>query len=109
MDKQPIPHPHAALIAEWIKDTSRMVEYRTHSAVPWKYAPIPTWFKDYEYRFKPQPKPDIVKYHNAYPNTGYSTVVDANRFGSQGDRKGQVKYTYDGETGVLKSVEKLDV
>lgn len=107
MNTKVIPHPHAALIAEWIKDTSRMVEYRTHSAVPWKYAPIPTWFKDYEYRFKPQPKPDVVKYHNAYPEAGWNTMEEAKK-GASTTTKGIYKNTYNGETGLLKSVEKLD-
>lgn len=106
MNTKITPHPHAALIAEWIKDTSRKVECSGGGLI-WSEIAAPCWDPNLKYRFKPQPKPDVVKYYNAYPKAGWDTLEEAKK-GAASEATGICKYVYDGETGLLKSVEKLD-
>jgi hypothetical protein len=59
-----------------------------------------------EYRIKPEPKPDVVRYMNVYYSNGYATPAEAERAGDK-SAKGMVAVTFDGETGDLKSVERV--
>ena len=61
----------------------------------------PDWFQNYEYRIKPQPKPDVVDYlfisdkkSSDLPEINWVFVNTAN-----------LKLIWDGETGKLKSAE----
>ena len=56
------PHPHAEMIREWALDTSRKVEFRSPFSTSWVDIEEPSWCVDYEYRFKPEPKPDYKIY-----------------------------------------------
>jgi hypothetical protein len=47
----------------------------------------PNWYTDFEYRIKPEPKPDVIRFVRAI----------------NGDEK--IKLIFEGETGVLKSAE----
>ena len=61
---------------------------------------------DYEWRIKPEPKPDVVRYVNAYLWDGHRTIETAKKAQSE-DIAGRVKIVIDGETGKLKSAEVL--
>lgn len=58
---------------------------------------FPSWSHYSEYRVKPQPKPDYVLYDSVSPSSiGHHLTSPAN-----------VRFTFDGETGALKSAEVL--
>lgn len=95
------PHKHAELIKQWADGAE--IQERPISSIPnkeWSWADIeePVWSSTlYEWRIKPDPKPDMVKMFQA--NFQYAFEVkpfDAN-----------LKLTFDGETGKLKSAEAL--
>lgn len=57
-------HPHADMIIEWAKDTSKVVEYYAdemslHPVAGWKVTDNPAWVRSMKYRFKPA-KPERV-------------------------------------------------
>ena len=55
---EPTPHPHAEMIAEWIKDTSRIVERFDKDRDVWVDL-YPGWGPNEQYRFA-DTKPKIV-------------------------------------------------
>ena len=62
---------------------------------------------DVDWRIKPEPKPDVVQYINAYPadsGCSYDELHQAIAGCGEG-AIGQVKLVIDGETGKLKSAE----
>lgn len=101
-------HKHADLIIAWANGATIQVYAlpSTHGTdIPcWLDADAPSWRHDSEYRIKPQPKPDVVKYRNTYNNGGYNSMQEA-AAARQEDCLGVLKFTYDGETGKLKHVE----
>ena len=94
------PHKHAELIKAWADGAE--IQYRYNANIPWHDATSPQWWEyDCEYRIKPAPKPDQVVYPHAAQyqrENGYSSAVST---------RGQLKLTFDGETGKLKSAEVL--
>ena len=86
------PHKHAALIHAWADGAEIEVERILYG---WVNAPSPQWLEQAVYRIKPEPKPDIVEWHN---------VV---RSGCTPTDKPNIKLTFDSVTGVLKDVEIL--
>ena len=54
------PHKHAALIAEWIKDTNRVVEVYEPVHECWEPRSNPVWFPDRQYRFADTVKPEVT-------------------------------------------------
>jgi len=88
------PHKHAELIKAWADGA----EIQINSATGWIDLEFPGWGADCEYRIKPEPKPDIIEYwQNTLTNCGQmDDEEDAN-----------LKLTFDGETGELKSAEVL--
>lgn len=96
------PHKHAELIKAWADGAQ--IEYRVTSDNDWGYTDCPMWALDYEYRIKPEPKPDVVKYAfvDKYSCGNFSTdekpILDTDN----------VEFTFDGETGKLKAVRLLD-
>lgn len=95
------PHKHAELIKAWADGAE--IEFRFKDAIrgwsDWKpndgrFSNDPWW----EYRIKPQPKPDVVQ----------MWFAESNNFPTQrvmGEYN--LKLTFDGETGKLKSAEVL--
>lgn len=67
--------------------------------------PLDPQYSD-EWRIKPEPKPDVVRWVNAYRDMGWETSHDALN-GSLPSLAGLIKLTFDGETGKLKSAEVL--
>ena len=54
------PHKHAALIAEWIKDTSRVVELYDTALKCWRPRSNPAWVPNCQYRFADTVKPEVT-------------------------------------------------
>lgn len=91
------PHKHAKLIKAWADGA--IIESKSKADGNW-YVPItPIWLDDYEYRIRPEPKPDVVRHAcvDAQGNVSHSSLV---KFYSD-----NLKLTFDGETGKLKSAE----
>lgn len=57
-----------------------------------------------EWRVKTEPKPDVVRYVNAYAWSGYTNIEDAESMRNK-NAAGMFTLVFDGETGKLKSVE----
>jgi hypothetical protein len=87
------PHKHAKLIKAWADGAE--IEYRKQGAY-WVADDEMGWYEDYEYRIKPEPKPDYSNDWNAVAG-----VITQSGF----QRKGNLLLTFDGETGKLKSAE----
>ena len=94
------PHKHAELIKAWA-DGAIIERYWTDLRTGHQYWMIdnePMWEEYEEYRIKPEPKPDVVM----------ETVLKLEpfpKFVMHG--KPNLKLTFDGETGELKSAEVL--
>ena len=52
------PHPHAAMITEWVKDTSRIVQIRLDDE-SWEDCSSLPWFPPSQFRFADSVKPTI--------------------------------------------------
>lgn len=104
------PHIHAEFIKAWADGAE--IEYFSKVSNRWCLAITPNWHFDYDFRIKPEPKPDVVSYtrvigkekwrrpeirltssHNWNESQQPSYCYPAN-----------VKFTFDGETGLLKDV-----
>jgi hypothetical protein len=92
-----VPHKHAALIKAWADGAK--VQYLWEKT--WHDSPAPTWDDRTQYRIKPEPKPDNVQIARVQYNNGH--VEWRNLFDTE--IGGKVEFTFDGETGKLKSVE----
>lgn len=87
-------HKHADLIYAWAEGAE--IQIRSTGGA-WFDGP-PSWDERCEYRIKPAPKPDVVCYYTADVNNR-----DVGKI-LMGDN---LKLTFDGETGKLKSAEVL--
>lgn len=90
------PHKHAELIKAWADGAD--IEHFSVPAQIWMYTAHPAWNEDNNYRIKPEPKPDVVEKFCLR----YKHGVDVVTFGHP-----NIKLTFDGETGKLKSAEVL--
>lgn len=90
------PHVHAELIKAWADGAT--IQIQLPSTGTWHDNPSPTWCANVKYRIKPEPKPDTTQYA-MLTTEGFTTPTP---FCFGGDN---VKATFDGETGKLKSVE----
>lgn len=88
------PRKHAELIKAWADGAK--IQCRGDYSPDWKdVGDICGWYKQTQYRIKPEPKPDSE-----------TTTGDSIWNGVTGMRQFvELKYTFDGETGKLKSVE----
>lgn len=106
------PHVHAELIKAWAENTTLKFQCRfPEPSRDWVDCQIssPNWTESLEYRIKPEPKPDVVRYARAacyeyddYFETKYTTYWTSFRSGQD-----NLKATFNGETGELKFVEIL--
>lgn len=90
-------HKHHDLIIAWAKGAK--IESRPFGNGAWGSPRPPQWLDHYEYRIKPEPKPDIVS------NIMVVRPIPVGSLCSDGKHYDEVKCTYDGETGKLKAVE----
>jgi len=104
------PHIHADVIKAWADGSE--IQARSCSSLcenkwgGWCNVEQPEWHKHQEYRVKPEPKPDMVFYGQLdSPIRGLFTLGSC--FKRQQDLRDQLKLTFDGETGKLKSAEIL--
>lgn len=100
-------HKHAAVLRA-IAD-GKTVEYKGEGSGRWlvpNTGTNPITQEHLEWRIKPEPKPDVVRWVNAYSDMGWETSHDALN-GSLQSLAGLIKVTFDGETGKLKSAEVL--
>jgi hypothetical protein len=66
---------------------------------------------DTEWRIKPEPKPDVVRYLNTYQGEWgglYLSEQHAKENADHRTKTGMFRITFDGETGKLKSAEVLE-
>ena len=103
------PHKHAELIKAWADGAE--IQYRFNGQIAedaWQNHYIdqnPTWSYSYEYRIKPEPKPDVVRYLNQL-----RPLFEEKKHWEESEyeiTKTRIKLTFDGETGELKSAEVL--
>ena len=103
-----VPHVHAECIKAWADGAK--IECRTKgSADEWKDCKSPIWSPLYDYRVKPETKPDVVRYarvdarKSQYTKDGFCVSIT----GPYQVTSGNLKLTLDGETGKLKSAEAI--
>lgn len=100
VEPAPIPHVHAALIKQWADNPKLEFQFKNEHGV-WMDT-VPHWHVQYEYRIKPETKPDVVKHARAsiaeQPGICWTDFIGP---------YDNIKATFDGETGALKGVELL--
>lgn len=93
------PHKHAELIKAWADGAQIQYKSQLLAERGWVDDPHPSFDVDYEWRIKPEPKPDDVIFICAKTNwIGYSHLRHADH---------NLQITLDGETGALKAAEVL--
>jgi len=92
------PHKHAELIKAWADGAE--IQISVSRGELWEDAQpsFLVWNDEYQYRIKPEPKPDRIIYTNVKLDKDLT-------FGST--RDDNLKLTFDGETGELKLAEVL--
>ena len=92
-------HKHYDCIVAWAE--GKKIQVKEYGSTIWEDLHCtPSWSSHVNYRIKPEPKPDFSTYLTVVRNhTGNQTPL---RYHSD-----NVKFTYDGETGELKSAEVL--
>ncbi len=90
------PRPHADLIKAWADGAEIESKYGDGR---WTDCGSPMWVDGGEYRIKAEPKPDSVEFYRAEArcHTGVRR--------SEHWERDNLKLTFDGETGKLKSAE----
>ena len=88
-------HKHADLIHAWAEGAC--IQFQTHGG---SWVDVvenqPAWEEITEYRIKPEKKPDVVRH--CYADIKFT-------FDDYTKRKPNLRLTFDGETGKLKSAE----
>jgi hypothetical protein len=93
-------HRHADLIHAWAEGAEIEI-YRSYKNM-WEPHFCPTWGLSRDYRIKPTPKPDVVWYARPGSDGYWSASMNTKRIPGF-----NLKLTFDGETGELKSAEVL--
>jgi hypothetical protein len=75
--------------------------------VEWQDLKHPSWDKSWQYRIKPEPKPDVIRnfYLESNPLLGLRFSQAHTPIDLRGREFGCIRCTFDGETGNLKSAE----
>lgn len=97
------PHKHAEFIKAWADGAEIEFYDQRFREHRWKLCGNPpVWDEMVQYRIKPEPKPDVVRYVTYEWNP-----INERTYGGVPDQKQQsfsnLKLTFDGETGKLKS------
>ena len=90
------PHKHKDLIIAWANGAE--IEYKAKDW--WVTTTDPWWEEHVEYRIKPEPKPDVVEHW--YVHATYRELIWADK------DSGNLRLTFDGETGKLKAAEVIN-
>lgn len=96
-EKKTVPHQHAETIKAWAD--GQVIEFKSIGEGEWSIIDNPNWYPYFEYRIKPEPKPDVVRYART---SGYNLCEMTTPYKEEGDN---LKLTFDSETGKLKSAE----
>lgn len=103
------PHKHAELIKAWADGAE--IQWKSRVDGQWRLfeGHIDAWIDDYEYRIKPEPKPDVVEELTLYRNLAvpFGTVEMPWANPKHYYPIGNFRLIRDGETGKLKSAEVL--
>ena len=95
------PHKYAELIKAWADGAEIEVKLMNGEWIDWESKCSPTW-TDEEYRIKPEPKPDVVRYIGRCAGGFWRESLDPPALADN-----RIKVVWDGETGELKSAEVL--
>ena len=100
-------HRHAEAIIAWAEGNP--IQYKHYLSEGWRdCSGDPMWDAETEYRIKPEKKPDVVRYAGIGKCGGDSYVTTSvNEPHVISHWEHQLKLTFDGETGKLKSAEAL--
>lgn len=110
-------HKHHDCIVAWAEGKTIQFRFRYHPSDPWMELPNVGnvgWHEEIEYRVKPEPKPDIVRYacarfylYNDLCEVGQqqNEISTSTYWTKTPSGSDNLKATFDGETGKLKSVE----
>lgn len=93
------PRVHAELIKAWA-DGAEIEVYSLDREWVSLTGYVPSWNKYSKYRIKPEPKPDAIRYADV-------TGLTMHLYSNVKDGASNLKLTFDGETGKLKSAEVL--
>ena len=101
------PHKHAELIKAWADGAEIQLQ---NSIGGWMDEKYPAWNLTAVYRIKPEPKPDVVRYacYDRFQNSEFMQLRLYRVMQNIDSPTGQLKLTFDGETGTLKSAEVLE-
>ena len=104
------PHKHADLIKAWADGAN--IELNLHG--DWVDVPNPDWIEVYQYRIKPEPKPDITTERTLFWNKAIGVLLHDGlarewlKDGKYYEVLGDFKITFDGKTGKIKSAEVIE-
>jgi hypothetical protein len=100
------PHVHAEVIKAWADGAE--IEWFSKENKEWIKDNCPLFLEASQYRIKPEPKPDIVRYFGVDNWHGsderISGIMDY-RLANYSHWDNQLKLTFDGKTNKLKAVE----
>jgi hypothetical protein len=101
------PHKHAEVIKAWADGAEiEYLETMTSKEPYWANAPMPKWSEETMYRVKQTPKPDTQYWLRTYEHSGGS-IFTPHLLSPTEVQPANIKLTFDGETGKLKSAEVL--
>lgn len=95
------PHKHAELIKAWADGAE--IEARESDTHKWGKCSQPAWVDFYQYRIKPEPRPNLEVYARV-TNNGVNSSFGWTGFG---EKSANIALTFDAETGFLKAAEVL--
>ena len=101
------PHKHAALIKQWADGAT--IQFKPHNCLhDWKEADgIIGWHDWCDYRVKPEPKPNVVRYACLDIDCNARVNARSNYFSGAVHRCENLMVVFDGETGKLKDAQVL--
>jgi hypothetical protein len=103
------PHKHAELIKQWADGAQ--IEYYCNRTEKWQYVEHPVWTDYTDYRVKPEVKPDIFLYRRIRELDEVMAArlqpADMGLVSDIANTYFDVEYTFDGNTGKLKSIKMI--
>jgi len=103
------PRKHSEVIKAWADGA--IIQWRQHSNEPFMeigQKSTPGFYEAHEYRVKPDPKPDVVGYTRLhYSGNAKNNPYQYDEPSFKRQDWHNVRATFDGETGNLKSLEVL--
>ena len=110
------PHKHAEIIKAWADGADIQMKLHSNEWIDLAKTQALMWSPINQYRVKPEPKLDLVKYaHIGVLNydTNFCTLSTSDHVWNAKEapsyrNPANLKLTFDGETGKLKAVELID-